>query len=122
MKYLFLLLFDILFISLAEAKTDIKVNEGFETVIKSQDFDLVVMESTVNVNYLVINLCRDIDIIQKTIQNQKENNDNLIKLRRLSNTGKFTNLTNNYITFKPNQVKFKIPFGLRNRPNNSLIM
>lgn len=123
MKYLFLLLFGFLFISLAEAKTDIKVNEGFETVIKSQDIDLVVMESVVNIEYLVINVCSDINKnTQNKIQKSTNEKRKLIRSRRLSNPGKFINLAYNYVNLSPSLVKYKIPFGLQNRQINSQIM
>lgn len=65
MKYLFLLLFGFLFISLAEANRDIEVSDGIEAVIESQDLDLVVINTPIgvfSVDRLVINKSRDFSL------------------------------------------------------------
>ncbi len=72
LKIFFLLLLGFLFVSIAEAKTDFQVNDGFEVVINTVDFDLMVIDNTtietplIYSNCLVINVCRDV-----TIKSQK---------------------------------------------------
>lgn len=112
LKIFFLILFGFLFVSIAEAKTDIQVNDGFEVVINTLDFDLVAIdymtiETPANYgNYLINFHCIDI-IINFQKQNSKLSDyrikfmidngqtvktylklSNIKNQRRLSNPGK----------------------------------
>lgn len=83
LRILFLALLGFLFVSVAEAKTDIHANDGFEVVINTLDFDRVVLDYTAiktNVNYgnyLVINVFRDI-IIKNNKKTNLSNCSNLL--------------------------------------------
>ncbi len=127
MKYLFLLLLGLLFIPLAEAKTDIQPNVGYELTINTVDLDMVVDLQSVELQALEVQKTIKSQVLIVAIENAKRKGatnqkENLIKLRHLSNTGKFTNLAYNYSETAPNQVKFKIPFGLRSTKINSQIV
>lgn len=145
LRILFLVLFGLLFISVTEAKTDIQ-NDGFEVVINTLDFDLVIdytIIETVNYsNYLVINVSRDITIKQQKMNlGNCSNSLNELKAKAITtnetnlstitrnkeggclDTGELNKSVNyNYTNSRNKNKKFKIPLGLRYRHGNSTII
>jgi hypothetical protein len=114
--FAFILLIGVLFVSVAEARISAQLEDNHEFVIKSQDFDLVVDLQSYELqaidnkfNFEKDSLVGTIELKKFQLTKEKE----LVKQRRFSNPGKLT-LACNYEAIKPIQVKYMVPWGLRN--------
>ena len=135
LRIFFFSLLAFLFVSIAETKADVQVNNGFDVIVNVVDFDLqvidyIIIKANVNYgNYLVINVCRDI-IIKNIKQTKFVNYGNSLCLRdeaiknysvlethiineAFSNPGKSNFDHLNYTNSQNPLNRYKIPFGLR---------